>query len=152
MTEVHQIRSESKSKDDTILPPSRWLNFTGSVLNRSPRMIQSYHILDDWSYTGSILNQSSRMIQSHHILDDQSLQITLGQVSRDDTIPLQHHYSPFRGRSFWTIPSLSRKCSNFTRDRGFVSASSSKPSSSTSLVCEYWTIIRSPSSASLSWM
>ena len=47
MTEVHRIRSEPKSKDDTILPPSRWPNFTGSVLNRSSRMIQSYHIHRD---------------------------------------------------------------------------------------------------------
>ena len=89
--------------------------------------------------TGSLLDICPRMIQSLFILEDRGLRITLGQVPRDDTIPLQHHYSPFRGRSFWTTPSLSRKCSNFTRYRGFVSASS-KPSSSTSLVCEYWTI------------
>jgi hypothetical protein len=32
-------------------------------------------------------------------------------------------YSPFQGGSFRTIPSLSRKCSNFTRDRGLVNTS-----------------------------
>ena len=49
MIEFHRIRSEPKSKDDTILPPSQWPKFIGSVLNRSPRMIQSYHLLDDRS-------------------------------------------------------------------------------------------------------
>ena len=49
MTEVHRIRSKPNFKDDTILPPSRWPKFTGSVLNRSPRMIQSCHLLDDRS-------------------------------------------------------------------------------------------------------
>ena len=32
-------------------------------------------------------------------------------------------YSPFQRGSFRTIPSLSRKCSNFTRDRGLVNTS-----------------------------
>ena len=157
-------------------------SYTRSILNQISRMIQSYHILDDQSYTGSILNWSSRMIQSCHILndrispdhfwtyvprwynpssfskievsrslldicprmiqslfilEDQGLWVTLGQVSRDDTIPVQHHYSPFRRRSFRTTPILSRKCLNFTWDRGFVSTSETKPSSSTSSVCEY---------------
>ena len=80
------------------------------------------------------------MIQSHHILKDRSHQITLVQLPKDDTIPLQHHYSPFWGRYFRTTPSLSQKCLNFTWDRAFASASSSKPYSSTSSVCEYWTI------------
>ena len=74
------------------------------------------------------------MIQSLFILKDRGLRITLGKIPRDDTIPLQHHYSPFRGRSFLTTPILSRKCSNSTRGRGFISTSSSKPSSSTSSV------------------
>ena len=111
MTEVHRIHSEPRFKDDTILPPSRWPKFTGSILNRSSRMIQSYHILndqsytgsilnrisrmiqsyrilDDWSYTGSVLNQISRMIQSYHILDDRGHWITSRHMSQDDTIPL----------------------------------------------------------------
>ena len=61
------------------------------------------------------------------------LWITLGLVSRDDTIPLQHHCSPFRGRPFRTRPSLSRKYSNFTRDRGFVNTSTTCSS-----VLTYW--------------
>ena len=192
MTEVHRIRFEPKSKDDTILPPSWWPKLTGSVLNQSSRMIQSYHFLEDRSHwihyghmsqddaiTGSILNQGSWMIQSYHLLDDRSspnpfwtefqgwynpttflrtkvtgsimdicpgmiqslfiledqgLRVTFGHVPRYDTIPLQDHYSPFWGRSFRTIPSLSRKCSNSTRGRGFVGISSSKPSSSTSSI------------------
>ena len=73
--------------------------------------------------TGSIIDRCPGMIQSLFILEDRGLRVTLGQVSRDDTIPLQHHYSPFRGRSFWTTPSLSRKCLKFTRDRGFVNTS-----------------------------
>jgi hypothetical protein len=32
-------------------------------------------------------------------------------------------YSAFQGGFFRTIPSLSRKCSNFTRDRGLVNTS-----------------------------
>ena len=42
-------------------------------------------------------------------------------------------YSPFQGGSFWTIPSLSRKCSNFTRDRGLVITSATCSS-----VLMYW--------------
>ena len=107
--------------------------------------------------TGSIMDRCPEMIQSLFILEDRGLRVTLGKVPRDDTIPphsrwpklhrirsktkfkddtipLQHHYCPFRGRSFRTTPSLSRKCSNSTRGRGFVSTSSSKPSSSTSSV------------------
>jgi hypothetical protein len=44
-----------------------------------------------------------------------------------------HIYSPFQGRSFRTIPSLSRKCSNFTRDRGLVITSATCSS-----VLMYW--------------
>jgi hypothetical protein len=42
-------------------------------------------------------------------------------------------YSPFQGGSFRTIPSLSRKCSNFTRDRGLVNTSTTCSS-----VLMYW--------------
>jgi hypothetical protein len=42
-------------------------------------------------------------------------------------------YSPFQGGSFQTIPSLSRKCSNFTRDRGLVNTSTTCSS-----VLMYW--------------
>jgi hypothetical protein len=42
-------------------------------------------------------------------------------------------YSPFQGRSFRTILSLSRKCSNFTRDRGLVNTSATCSS-----VLMYW--------------
>jgi hypothetical protein len=42
-------------------------------------------------------------------------------------------YSPFQGGSFRTIPSLSRKCSNFTRDRGLVNTSATCSS-----VLMYW--------------
>ena len=74
--------------------------------------------------TRSIVDRCPRMIQSLFILEDRGLRITLGQMPRDDTIPLQHHYSPFQGRSVRTTPGLSRKCSNSTRGRGFVSTSS----------------------------
>jgi hypothetical protein len=42
-------------------------------------------------------------------------------------------YSPFQGGSFRTIPSLSRKCSNFTRDRGLINTSTTCSS-----VLMYW--------------
>jgi hypothetical protein len=42
-------------------------------------------------------------------------------------------YSPFQGGSFRTIPSLSRKCSNFTQDRGLVNTSTTCSS-----VLMYW--------------
>jgi hypothetical protein len=42
-------------------------------------------------------------------------------------------YSPFQGGSFRTIPRLSRKCSNFTRDRGLVNTSATCSS-----VLMYW--------------
>ena len=77
MIEVHQICSEPKSKDDTILPPSRWPKFTGSILNQSSRMIQSCHILDE-----------VHRITSRH-------------MSQDDTIPL--HSQRLRSPDhFWT--------------------------------------------------
>jgi hypothetical protein len=47
-----------------------------------------------------------------------------------------HHYSPFQGRSFRTTPSLSQKCSNFTRDRGLVNTSASCSSMLT-----YWSFM-----------
>ena len=86
--------------------------------------------------TGSIMDRCTGMIQSLFILEDQGLRITLGKVSRDDTIPLQHHYSPFRGRSFLTTPSLSQKCSKFTQDRGFVNTSATCSS-----VLTYWSFM-----------
>jgi hypothetical protein len=53
------------------------------------------------------------------------------------TIKLEtQHYSPFRGRSFRTIPSLSRKCSNFTRDRSLVNTSTTCSS-----VLTYWSFM-----------
>ena len=122
MTEVHRIRSEPKSKDDTILSPSRWPKFTRSILNWSPRMIQSYHLLDDqssldhfWTYvlgwynpssfsktevSRSLLGKFPGMIPSHHILDDWSHRITSGHMSRDDTIPL-HSRRPRSPGHFW---------------------------------------------------
>ena len=42
---------------------------------------------------GSILNRSSRMIQSCHILNDRSHQMYYGHMSWDDTIPL-HSLGP----------------------------------------------------------
>ena len=132
-----RIHFEPKFKDDAI-PPHSW----------GPRPSDTFWTeVQGWcnpttfmktEVTRSILDRCPRMIQSLFILEDQGHRITFGQMSRDDTIPLQHHYSPFQGRSFRATPSLSRKCSNFTWDRGFVSTSLSKPSSSTSLVCEYW--------------
>jgi hypothetical protein len=47
-----------------------------------------------------------------------SLRLTARSKARNKYI-----YSPFQRGSFWTIPSLSRKCSNFTRDRGSVNTS-----------------------------
>ena len=82
------------------------------------------------------MDRCPRMIQSLFILEDRGHRITLGQVPRDDTIPLQHHHSPFRGRSFRTTPSLSRKCSNFTRDRGFVNTSATCSS-----ILTYWSFM-----------
>ena len=98
------------SRDDTISTTSRRQNYVDHFRTNVHEMIQS---------------------QPHH--EDNSLRITLGLMSRDDTIPLQHHHhcSPFRGRSFQTIPSLSRKYSNFTRDRGLVHTS----------VLTYWSFI-----------
>jgi hypothetical protein len=41
-------------------------------------------------------------------------------TSNNEVRSKEYIYSPFQGGSFWTIPSLSRKCLNFTRDRGLV--------------------------------
>ena len=132
----HQIYYGQMSQDDTI-----------PLHSRRPRSPDHFRASSQGWYNpitflrteviGSIMDRCPKMIQSLFILEGRGLRITLGQVPKDDTIPLQHHYSPFRGRSFWTTPSLSRKCLNFTRGRGFISTSSSKPSSSTSSVCEY---------------
>ena len=50
---------------------------------------------------GYTLNRSSRMMQSHHILEDRSHQITFGQISRDDRIPL-HSRGLKSLDHFWT--------------------------------------------------
>ena len=138
----HWIHSVQMYQDDTIPQYSRGLNsmdlfwtdvsgwynlstfsrteVTGSILDRCPRMI-NLSSFSSTEVTESLLDRCRRMIQSLLILEDRGLQITLGQMPRDDTIPLQHHYSPFQGSSFRTTPSVSRKCSNFTWDRGFIS-------------------------------
>ena len=109
-TKASGYHSELKFKDDRILAHSR-----------GPRSPDTFWTeVQGWcnptTFTGAktsryILNRSSGMMQSLFILEDQGHWITLGQVPRDDTIPLQHHCSPFQGRSFWTTPSLSQKCS-----------------------------------------
>ena len=133
----HRIYFGQMSQDDTI-----------PLHSRRPRSPNHFRASAEGWYnpttfsrtevTGSIVDRCPGMIQSLFILKDRGLQITLGKMPRDDMIPLQHHYSPFWGRSFRTTPSLSRKCSNSTRGRSFVSTSSSKPSSSTSSFSEYW--------------
>jgi hypothetical protein len=55
------------------------------------------------------------------------------------------HYSPFRGRSLRITPSLSRKCSNFTRDRGLVNTSATYSS-----VLTYWSFMAPL--CTISWM
>ena len=72
-----RIHFEPKFRDDAILPHSWGPRPPDTFLDRCPGMIQSLFILEN-----------------------RGLRVTLGQVSRDDTIPLQHLYSPFRGRSF----------------------------------------------------
>ena len=153
----HRIHSEQKFTNDTILPRSRgpkslnpfwtkvqgWYNpttfsrikVTGSILDRCPGMIQSLFILEDRGHQITF-GQMSRDDKSLFILKDQGHRITLGKVPKDDTIPLQHHYFPFWERSFRTIPSLSWKCSNFTRDRGFISTSTTCSS-----VLTYWSFM-----------
>ena len=77
MTEVHRIHSELRFMDDAILPPSRWPNFTESILDICLGMIQSsdpfWTKVHGWynpttfsmtEVTGSILDISPRMIQS----------------------------------------------------------------------------------------
>ena len=70
------INFEPKFKDDAILPLSRGL--------RPP----------------DTLNQNLWMMQSHFILEDRGLHINLGQVPRDDTIPL-HSRIPRSPDHFW---------------------------------------------------
>jgi hypothetical protein len=57
-----------------------------------------------------------------------ALRLTARSEARNEYI-----YSPFQGGSFRTIPSLSQKCSNFTRDRGLVNMSATCSS-----VLMYW--------------
>jgi hypothetical protein len=54
-------------------------------------------------------------------------------TSNSEVRSKEYIYSPFQGGSFRTIPSLSRKCSNFTRDRGLVITSATCSS-----VLMYW--------------
>ena len=132
----HWIYYRQMSQDDTI-PLHSWRPRSPDHFRESSQGWYNPNTFSRTKVTRSIMDRCPMMIQSLFILEDRGLRVTLGQVPRDDTIPLQHHYSPFQGRSFRTTPSLSRKCSNSTRGRGFVSTSSSKPSSSTSSVCEY---------------
>ena len=134
-TEASGYLSEPKFKDDAILPHSWgpksldlfWTDVPGWYNPSSFSMTE---------VTGSLLDKCPRMIQSLFILEDRGHRITLGQVPRDDTIPRQYHYSPFRGRYFWTTPILSQKCSNFTQDRGFLSTSTNCSS-----VLTYWSFM-----------
>ena len=100
MTEVHWIRSEPNSKDDTILPPSRWPNFTGSILNQSSRMIQSYHIHEDWDLR---INFELRFRDDaiHHFHGAWDLLIHFEPKFRDDAIP-PHSRGPRPPDTFWT--------------------------------------------------
>ena len=105
------------------------------------------------------------MIQSHHVLDDWGHQIYYGQMSRDDTIPLQHHYSPFRGRTLLKeeassvhhhpnhhhlhlqylntnlSPSVSPVCEYRKHHHLYIQYRNTKSPSSVSTVCKYWNII-----------
>ena len=144
MTKFHRIHSEPKFKDDTILPHSRWPKSQDHFRESAQGWYNPTSFLKA-EVSESLLDICPKMIQSLFILKDRGLQITLGQVPRDDTIPLQHHYSPFRGRSFRTTPILSQKVFElYSRQRipqHNSVESSSEPSSSTYSVCEYWTII-----------
>jgi hypothetical protein len=66
-------------------------------------------------------------------------------TSNSEVRSKEYIYSPFQGGSFRTIPSLSRKCSNFTRDRGLVITSATCSS-----VLMYWSF-KAPL-CTMSWM
>ena len=96
----HRIRSEPKFKDDTILPPSRWLKSPDPFWTK----FQGWYNPTTFSrteVTGSILSRGLRMIQSYHILEDWSHRIHYGQMSQDDTIPL-HSRGPRSPDLLWT--------------------------------------------------
>jgi hypothetical protein len=71
-------------------------------------------------YTGFTSQLSIRKLDASHIT---SSCFTSQPSSQKQEMSHHNNYSPFRGRSFRTIPSLSRNCSNFTRDRGLVNTS-----------------------------
>ena len=138
------IHFEPKFRDDAIPPHSRrpkspdlfWTDVPGWY---NPSSFSRTEV------TGSLLDRCPEMIQSLFILEDRGHCITFGWMSQHDTIPL-HSRGPrspdhFRESSQgWynptTTPSLSRKCSNFTRDRGFVSTSATCSS-----VLTYWSFM-----------
>ena len=88
----HWIHYEQKFKDDTILPRSRvpkspdpfWTKVQGWY---NPTTFSSTEV------TRSILNKSSRMIQSYHVLEYRSHRIHSEQNFKDDTI-LPHSRGP----------------------------------------------------------
>ena len=97
MTEFHRIHSEPKFKDDTILPPSRWPKFTGSVLNRSPRMIQSCHLLDDRSSPDPFWTKVQRWYNPSTFSMAEVHRIRSKPNSKDDTILPPSQWPKFTG-------------------------------------------------------
>jgi hypothetical protein len=75
-------------------------------------------------HTASCFTSNSEVRSMTHL----ALRLTARSEARNKYI-----CSPFQGGSFRTIPSLSRKCSNFTRDRGLVNTSATCSS-----VLMYW--------------
>ena len=122
-TEASGYLSEPRFKDDAILPHSRGPKPPYTFLNRSSRMMQSFHILRDRSLripfwtevqgwcnpttfsrteaSGYILNKSSRMIQSYHILEYRIHRSHSEQNFKHDTI-LPHSRVPKSLDPFWT--------------------------------------------------
>ena len=95
----HQIYYGQMSQDDTI-PLHSQRPRSSDHFRESNQGWYNRTMFSRTEVTRSIMDRCPRMIQSPSILKDWGLWITLGKMPRDGTIPLQHHYSPFRGRSF----------------------------------------------------
>ena len=119
----HRIHSEPKFKDDTILPPSQWpkspdpfrievhrwynpttfsrIEVIGSVLNRSSRMIQYYHILEDWSLRIPFWTEVQGWCNPATFWGTKASGYLYEPNFKDDAIPL-HSLGPKSPDLFWT--------------------------------------------------
>jgi hypothetical protein len=136
MTQRHALRLTARSEAMTHLAlrltaRSEARNTQHHALRLTVRLEAVTHLalrLTARSEARNTQRHALRLTARSEAMTHLALRLTARSKARNKYI-----YSPFQGGSFRTIPSLSRKCSNFTRDRGLVNMSATYSS-----VLMYW--------------